>query len=62
MSLRYPLVLLLAPLAIWLLHRALRARNSGRALRFPIAHRGISLGTLSKLPVLIPFEIGRAHV
>jgi Ca-activated chloride channel family protein len=57
MSLRHPLVLLLAPLALWLLYLALRAQNAQRVLHFPLAHRGLKLAAQMRLPVWLPFGL-----
>jgi len=54
-TLRYPLVLLLIPLCVWLLFLALKVRNSTKVLHFPIAHRGLSLAAHLRLPVWLPF-------
>lgn len=54
---RYPLVLLLIPVAVWLLYLALRVRNSTKVLHFPIAHRGLSLSTHLRMPVWVPFGL-----
>lgn len=56
MTLRYPLVLLLVPVCVWLLFLALRARSSTKVLYFPIAHRQLSLSAHLRLPIWLPFS------
>lgn len=57
MSLRYPLALLLIPVAFWLLYAALGTRFARKVLHFPIAHRGLPLGTLNRWAEYIPFGL-----
>jgi Ca-activated chloride channel homolog len=57
MSFRYPWLLLFAPLAVWLLYLALRARSSAKVLYFPLAHRQLSLSSSLRLPVWVPFGL-----
>lgn len=57
MTFRYPLVLALIPLAIWLLYLALKTRNSRNVLFFPLAHRGLALSAYSRMPILFPFAL-----
>jgi Ca-activated chloride channel family protein len=60
MTLRYPLVLLLIPLAVWLLYLALQVRNTTKVLHFPLAHRGLALATQLRMPVWLPFGLRAA--
>ena len=57
MSLRYPLLLLLIPLVVWLLLLALRSRSAIKVLHFPIAHRQLALGSHLRIPVWLPFSL-----
>ncbi|MGZ3653753.1 MAG: VWA domain-containing protein [Bdellovibrionota bacterium] len=60
MIVRYPVVLLLVPVAVWLLYIALRVRNSTKVLHFPIAHRGLALASQLRMPVWLPFGLRAA--
>lgn len=60
MTLRYPLVLLLIPLAAWLLYAALGVRNSTKVLHFPLAHRGLKLAAQMRLAVFLPYGLRAA--
>lgn len=55
MNLRYPLLLALIPIVIWLLTLAARNRVTLKVLHFPIAHRGLSVSSHLRLPVWLPF-------
>lgn len=60
MSLRFPLLLLLVPVVIWLLLLAIRAKNATKVLHFPLAHRNLNLSSHLRLPVWVPFALRAA--
>lgn len=57
MSFRYPLVLFLLPLILWLLYRALQKRSTRKVLYFPLAHRGLALSARQKISIWLPFAL-----
>jgi len=57
MTFRYPFLLLIIPIVIWLLFLALRVRTSTKVLYFPLAHRQLAQASHLRLPVWLPFAM-----
>lgn len=57
MSLRYPFLLLLVPVVVWLLLMAVRSRTATKVLHFPLNYRNLNLSSHLRLAVWLPFAL-----